>query len=185
MQGSRQDAVPINMTSPVTMTEHGFDFTFADRTRGRRRSGEGVFRAPYVLQYNAAYELSEEQQQAGEDPNLFNLTALCIPTKPGWSRTIIYGAPPAVKGKNAVAEPTAKGKNAVAAVATKKKPKTKVPLLFKIIRILPVWLLHQLSNTFLDSDLVFLHVQEQERNKRGVDLDGYFMPAQVSRWNRK
>lgn len=187
MQGTRSDAVIINMTSPVNMNEHGFDFTFADQTGGRRRAGEGVFRAPFALQYNQVYEQTEEQRATGEELKFFNLTALCIPTKPGWSRTIIYGAPPPKsKQEKAKDEARKEGKNAVAATgaATKTKPKKlplKMQLLFKVFRLLPIWLIHQLSNRFLDSDLAFLHYQEQERVKRGVDLDGYFMPAPADR----
>lgn len=200
LQGSRQDAVPINMTSPVNLNEHGFDFTFADQTGGRRRAGGGRFRAPFTIQYNATFEQTEAQQAAGEDLKFFNLTALCIPTKPGWSRTIVFGAPPPKSKKEKAQEEAknvarAKGKderetagavsekaNASASVQSNSKPKKlplKLQILFKVIRILPVWLLHQLSNKFLDSDLAFLHFQEQERAKQGVDLDGYFMPAQV------
>jgi hypothetical protein len=171
------------------MNEHGFDFTFADKTGGRRREGEGVFRAPFVLQYNAAFELSAAQQEAGEDASFFNLTALSIPTKPGWSRTIVMGAPPPKSKKEKKEEAKkvvkAKGKEkekATGALQTKpKKLPLKMRILFKVIRILPVWLLHQLSNKFLDSDLAFLHFQGQERVKRGVDMDSYFMPSQSDR----
>lgn len=181
LQGTRQDAVPINMTTPVSMKnpEHGFEFGFADVTGGKRRSGTGVFRAPFTLQYNAVFDLTEQQKVNGDKPSFFNLTALCIPTKPGWSRTIVFGAPPASKeNKDIIDRKVEATVSSGVAVQTKKK-KAGTPLFVKIIRMLPVWMLHQLSNRFLDSDLAFLHYQEQERNKRGVDLDGYFMPAQV------
>jgi hypothetical protein len=201
LQGTRQDAVPVNMTSPVNLNEHGFDFTFADQTGGRRRAGDGLFRAPFTIQYNATFEQTAAQQAAGEDLKFFNLTALCIPTKPGWSRTIVFGAPPPQTKEEKAREEAknvarAQGKSGgetanVTGTGTNKsiqqsnsKPKKlplKLQILFKVIRILPVWLLHQLSNKFLDSDLAFLHFQEQERVKRKVDLDGYFMPAPADR----
>jgi hypothetical protein len=186
------------MTSPVTLNEHGFDYTFADQTGGRRRAGDGRFRAPFTIQYNATFEQTEAQRAAGEDLKFFNLTALCIPTKPGWSRTIVFGAPPPkskqekkaeeaknvarAKGRSGTAVAAkASGESSVQSNAKPKKLPLKLQILFKVIRILPVWLLHQLSNKFLDSDLAFLHFQEQERTRRGGDLDSYFMPAQSDR----
>jgi hypothetical protein len=56
----------------------------------------------------------------------------------------------------------------------KKKP---APLLRFIFGLLPVWFLHQLSNRFLDSDLAFLHYQEQERKRSA----SYYMPAPSDR----
>jgi hypothetical protein len=89
------------------------------------------------------------------------LTALCIPTKPGWSRTIIATA-------------TKKDEE-----EEKPKKKKKKSLVAKIFSIMPVWLIHQLSNKFLDSDLAFLHFQERER-QRG-DASRYYMPSPADR----
>merc|ERR1712166_238216 len=66
----------------------------------------------------------------------------------------------------------------------KKKKKSLFGILFSII---PVWAIHLLSNKFLDSDLAFLHYQEQERLRHIQDgrYDGgsnrYYMPAQSDR----
>ena len=116
-----------------------------------RRHGEGRFQAPFAIEYAAEYENMTSRT--------FNLSTLLIPTKPGWSRIIIYGSP------------TKKDKNR----------KEKETFFLKLFRILPTWLLHQFSNRFLDSDLAFLHFQEQERERCGEDADSYFMPAQSDR----
>jgi len=36
MQGKREDAIAINMSGPIAIGAHGFDFEFADRTMGMR-----------------------------------------------------------------------------------------------------------------------------------------------------
>lgn len=57
--------------------------------------------------------------------------------------------------------------------------KKKIKLISVVFSKLPVWLVHQLSNKFLDSDLAFLHFQERERERQG--RPAYFMPAQADR----
>jgi hypothetical protein len=155
------------MTTPAVLSKDGFEFGFEDRTRGMRRAGKGIFRAPFVIQYDADFEQTPKEIAANATAKQFTLSSICIPTKPGWSRTIIYGGTDN-KQKDKVAKKD-------------KTKKDKVPLIFKVFRLLPTWVVHQLSNRFLDSDLAFLHFQEQERERRGVDLDGYFMPAQADR----
>jgi phenylpropionate dioxygenase-like ring-hydroxylating dioxygenase large terminal subunit len=144
MQGTRQDAIAINMTKPNEISPSGFDFGFGDRTMGMMREGTGVFRAPYVIQYMADFVNTTKT---------FNLTAVMTPTKPGWSRIIIY-----------------------ATRFAKIKKLERKPLKLKIFSRLPTWMLHQLSNRFLDSDLAFLHFQEQENPRQD-----YFMPAPSDR----
>jgi len=139
------------MTSPSEADEQGFTFEFEDRTMTMRRRGQGRFKAPFAIEYAGEYENSTSRT--------FNLSTLLIPTKPGWSRIIIYGGP----------------------TKKDKKSKEKETLFGVLFRILPTWLLHQFSNRFLDSDLAFLHFQEQEREQRGEDADSYFMPAQSDR----
>jgi Pheophorbide a oxygenase len=39
--------------------------------------------------------------------------------------------------------------------------KSKTSLTRKLFSVLPYWLLHQLSNHFLDNDLIILHEQEK------------------------
>lgn len=159
MQGKRTDAIPINMTLPVDKGEAGFSFDWDDRTMGMMRSGGGEIRAPYLVNYDAKFHT--------ETPRPFRLSAICIPTKPGWSRSIIL----TWRGEdNEKADAALQKSTAVATTEQKKKKKSLVAIVFSI---LPIWLTHQLSNKFLDSDLAFLHFQEQERG-RGTD---YFMPA--------
>jgi phenylpropionate dioxygenase-like ring-hydroxylating dioxygenase large terminal subunit len=161
LQGKREDAIPINMTSPSDLSPEGFVFQFEDRTMSMRRQGGAVFRAPFVIHYKADFETpsKEKQKKRANSPKVFNLTAIMLPTKPGWSRIILMGAP-----------------------RTKQiEKKEKERLVAKIFRKLPSWLVHTFSNRFLDSDLAFLHFQEQERERRGVDARAYFMPAQSDR----
>ncbi len=161
LQGKRDDAIPINMTVPVSMGEEGFKFEFEDRTMNLIRKGSGLFQAPYTVAYDAKYE--------SETPRDFKLSVLCIPTKPGWSRAILLGSPLDKKE-----DTDSSTKTAVEVSNKKKKKKTLLSLVFKII---PVWFVHQLSNRFLDSDLAFLHFQEQERKRN----DSYYMPAPSDR----
>jgi pheophorbide a oxygenase len=155
MQGKRTDAIPVNMTIPVDKGEKGFSFEWEDRTMGMLRSGDGEFRAPFIVNYDGQFKT--------EPARPFRLSAICIPTKPGWSRGIILSA----TKKNDDEEATK-------VEETKKQKKS---LVAKIFSNLPVWLSHQLSNRFLDSDLAFLHFQEQERGRR----PDYYMPAQADR----
>jgi len=154
LQGKRTDAVPINMTLTSSVTDEGFDFSFSDRTMGSFRHGVGEFRAPYVIRYAAEFEQKESPKKTKEDtpPRTFNLTAVMTPTRNGWSRIILFGPP---KERNT---------------------KTKANLVLRIFRSLPDWIVHQLNNRFLDSDLAFLHYQEQTRLSQT-----YFMPAQADR----
>jgi phenylpropionate dioxygenase-like ring-hydroxylating dioxygenase large terminal subunit len=164
MQGKRTDAIPINMTIPVDKGEAGFSFEWEDRTMGMLRSGSGEFRAPYIVNYDGQFKT--------EAAKAFRLSAICIPTKPGWSRGIILTWP---KGDSA---PKKNGDEEATKVEVKKKPKKS--LVGIVFSNLPVWLSHQLSNRFLDSDLAFLHFQEQERERRPDNLP-YYMPAPSDR----
>ena len=166
MQGSRQDAIAINMTLPGKMTEQGFTYDCQDRTMGMYRSGLSHFRAPFVKSYEGAFASQAGQSKA----RVFNLTAVMIPTKPGWSRVILQGGP------GSRIRPSTDN------TSDNSKSKPRSSLLLIIFSMLPVWLIHQFSNRFLDSDLALLHYQEQERvARRNVDLDGYCMPAPVDR----
>ena len=144
LQGTREDAIPINMTVPV-VTNSGFNFSFEDRTMKMMRQCLGFFRAPYVVSYTGTFNSTQRP--------FFNLTTLLIPTKPGWSRIIIYSGGDEKQAK-----------------------KKKFSVFGLLVKVLPVWLLHQFSNRFLDTDLVFLHVQEQERK-----FQNYYMPAASDR----
>jgi len=164
MQGKRTDAIPINMTVPVDKGEEGFSFEWDDRTMGMIRSGSGEFRAPYLVNYDAKF--------LTETPRPFRLSALCIPTKPGWSRGIIMTWK---TEDNERADKEAMSQTELELLAKQKKKKKS--LMAKVFTNLPFWLSHQLSNKFLDSDMAFLHFQEQERGKRA----DYFMPAPSDR----
>jgi hypothetical protein len=120
---------------------------------GMRRQGIGEFRAPYVVSYYADFESSSKKPKAP-----FNFKAICIPTAPGWSRTII-----------------------VSTDSSKEEPKAKKSIIGLVFGLLPKWLIHVLSNRFLDSDLAFLHYQEKKRARRGVGTTAYFTPAPADR----
>lgn len=159
LQGKRTDAIAINMSAPDSLGKAGLSFEFGDRTMGMRRSSVGEFRAPFVVAYNGSFEGS---------PRMFNLTVICLPTAPGWSRTIIFGG---IKPEARVAH------------AKKLGPKPKKSLFAKIFSLLPTWAIHLGSNRFLDSDLAFLHFQEQTLRQRGAPKpeSAYFMPAPSDR----
>jgi phenylpropionate dioxygenase-like ring-hydroxylating dioxygenase large terminal subunit len=162
LQGTREDAIPINMTRAAAVTEWGFDFSFDDRTLKLIRHSNCTFRAPFVIQYDGHYDKKD-------GPSKFELSAVMIPTKPGHSRIILY------------AGQGSKKKDDDTAVTTTKKKK-KVPLFLRIMQILPTWLVHQFSNNFLDSDLALLYYQERERERRGGNVeDYYFIPAPIDR----
>ena len=152
LQGKREDAVPIRMTRVQANRPEGFLFDFQDRTMKMEREATGILRAPYVVQYGGVFEPDKEV----DEPKTFNLTTCLIPTKPGWSRIIIFGGP------------TEKPKE-------KKKGER---FIIKLFRILPTWVVHQFSNRFLDSDLMFLHGQERELERNS---QGYFLPAPADR----
>jgi len=136
LQGKRTDAIPINMTMNGNVKERGFGFDWSDRTMGMIRHGSAEFRGPYMVTYDGTFEVSNKP---------FQLSVLCIPTKPGWSRAIIM----------------------------QRKQRAVKTLVQKIFKAIPLFLIHQLSNKFLDSDLAFLHYQERN-TERGHK---YFVPA--------
>ena len=140
----------------------------------------------------------------------FALGVLCIPTKPGWSRAIILGGGRAkkiqAKAKKLAQSPSGKASSSSSATSavveatpkvtskpTAKKKKTKKKkrkksLVAIVFGIIPTWAMHLISNKFLDSDLAFLHYQEQERlryeassNSGSGSSSFYFMPAPSDR----
>lgn len=172
LQGKREDALPINMTMLSGADDQsGFSFEFQDRTMGKRRSGMGQFRAPYVVSYDAEFETLP-----GKPPSRpFKLTVVCIPTQPGWSRAIIFGftgGDKKPKRRVAPLPPPATAK----VEAEQQKRKT---LISRVFGLFPVWFIHTLSSRFLDSDLAFLHYQEKELGRRQPKAvaQAYFMPA--------
>lgn len=167
------------MTAPTNITKDGFRFEFYDRTMGLRRTGKGVFRAPYIIQYEGEFEPRPNSKPDDPVP-VFNLTTILLPMKPGWSRAIIFGGQTRRQGEND------DKKTDQASGEVKKKKKRRKSRMQLILSILPTWALHQFSNRFLDSDLAFLHYQEQERERRAAATTGggggsssaYFLPAQ-------
>lgn len=156
-QGSRDDSVPLNLTSVPgsALNQSGASFYQEDRTMNQFRSGHLHFRPPYTIHY----ELTVTS----------NITVAMIPTRPGWSRSIIFGPDRSAKIDTAKAV----------------SPRA------KIFYAIPVWMNHILSSRFLDTDLSFLHWQEQERFRRDKEggSSSYFMPAEsdaavlaVRRW---
>jgi len=187
LQGTREDAIPLNVSDVVVHGEEGFQFHFEDRTMGKMRAGTGEFRAPYVVSYAAGYEHLDLSKPP---PGTFNLTVVCIPTAPGWSRTIIYqgkqkgltgsahssgAAPP-----SSADEPPAGSGVAESEPTASPPPKTKKGPPAFLLALIPVWLVHLFANRFLDSDLAFLHYQEKEVLARGSlskPEGAYYMPA--------
>ena len=162
LQGKRTDALPINMTSASSYGPHGFTFTFEDRTMGMLRKGHADFKAPYVINYLGNYDAT---------PTPFKLSVICIPTRPGWSRAIIFSREASIQSEN-IKEKDKEIKP--------QKAKLSSQLFRKVFSILPTWLLHQLSHKFLDSDLAFLHYQQYELEKRSESNSNnlpYFIPA--------
>jgi len=129
---------------------------------------------------------NNNNNNAEEEPDLFQLRLLCIPTKPGWSRAIIITG-----GGSSAKEDTQTEKRDTTNTETpattkslsktkKKKKKKKKSLVGLIFSTLPPWVIHLLSNKFLDSDLAFLHYQEQERLRYRDDNDNNMDDADVS-----
>jgi phenylpropionate dioxygenase-like ring-hydroxylating dioxygenase large terminal subunit len=180
LQGTRSDALgssqemAVHVQKPIiqnlTVDSNGMRFDFKDQTMNMPRIGKAEFRAPYVVQYDAVYNVTMmsnatnlTKASKAAAARTFNLTTILIPVQPGWSRIIIFGAPEKQSGQS-----------------TKK---AKIPLRWKLFRLLPYWLLHQLSSRFLDSDLMILHEQELrrgqllQRNPQLAKTYGYFMPS--------
>jgi len=179
MQGKRTDAIPINMTVPTGKGESGFSFYWEDRTMGMIRKGNGGFHAPYTVWYDAKFETPDPK------PRVFELSVLCIPTRPGWSRAIVLTT-----------------RRLEVSTSSTDPKKQRPSLMSRIFKALPIWLIHILNNRFLDSDAAFLHYQERElvRRRRRLlqrghgdeDVEGdslggpltenhYFMPSPADR----
>lgn len=160
LQGTRDDAIPIDISIEGAIEESGFKFAYADRTMGRRRTGTGEFKAPYVLTYEGLFEPTAKEAKEGltHSRRTFNLTTACIPVGPGRSRVIVF------QGDRS-AKPTS--------------------LIGALLKRFPTWLSHIFSGRFLDSDLAFLHFQERELARRDISPEraatGYYMPAQADR----
>ena len=195
LQGTRDDAIPINMTVVVTQhsdaddaasssttsssssstSPYGFTMRFADRTMKKYRQGVGAFQAPYVLRYFGNYTTDQGQPLIDTAP--FRLSTICIPTRPGWSRVIIFtgggGDEDEEKGNKSPEQSDTEEKSS--------SPK----LVSLIFRLVPTWLLHVFSSRFLDSDLAFLHYQEREARARlnptRPIASTYYCPAPADR----
>jgi len=113
----------------------------------------------------------------GTPPRWFNLTVVMVPVAAGWSRAIVFGGPSGNKAPKPVNADDASG--AAAEASSPEGSKAKKSLVSLIFALLPVWLTHLLSCRFLDTDLAFLHYQEQELQRR-QRLD-YYMPAPADR----
>lgn len=179
LQGTRDDAIPIEivMDKNSTNNKYGFSLTFTDRTMQKYRRGTAVFSAPYVLQYYGNFTNAEGTMNL---PNTapFRLSTICVPLRPGWSRIMIFVGPPSVDEEDTANDhppqqqqqpqnlndtsKTASSPHHPNVPKSKKQKSTLVSKLVKtIFSLFPVWLLHTFSNRFLDSDLAFLHYQER------------------------
>ena len=137
LQGTRDDAIPINMTVPSDVTEYGFRMEFEDRTMKNLRKGFGELRAPYMLHYEGHYY--DEDGNRKEDAPPFRLSTVCTPIRPGWSRIIVV--PGGFGGEND---------------GNEIEGKRKLSFVSKIFKTIPPWIVHILNSRFLDSDLAFL-----------------------------
>jgi len=183
LQGSRTDAMPIEMSVPSTIKESGFSFDWTDRTMGMMRRGEGRWQAPFTVIYDAKFY----QQDPVKD---FNLAVLCIPVRPGWSRAILFSP-----GSNDDSTDTDDDSGRTGddnSPATKKNKSSssstssasfKTKLIKAIFSSIPVWVVHQLNSRFLDSDLAFLHFQELERSRRQKVISATASPSKKSTMN--
>ena len=203
--------------SPVTQVAglRGFTATWGDRTSMRMRAGTEQFRAPYVISYNATLAPKVEQnpqkekeegkekkapaaaggdgQVAGEEKGSpWSLTVLCVPTRPGWSRLILFqGKDTGVSEGRGTLDVVAAAAGGVATTTSGGPPEPQRPrapsLLGLIFKLLPPAVMHLFSNRFLDSDLAFLHMQEHTLSRRGAltgsrdTLPLYYTPAQPDR----
>jgi hypothetical protein len=199
LQGTRADAIPINMTVPqpvhgrvLTRTAveevpglRGFTAEFGDRTYQKMRSGVEEFRAPFVIAYNATFE----------NGNPWSLTVVCVPTRPGWSRLILFqGKDLGVSSGRGTLDEDAMpdveemaGDKKTGEKGTRPTSKGSVSLIGRVFKLLPPFVTHLMANKFLESDLAFLHYQEQELARRGAVLgnedvlEHYYIPAQPDR----
>jgi pheophorbide a oxygenase len=201
LQGTRADAIPINMTVPEPVHGRvisqrgleevpglrGFKAKWGDRTGQKMRSGVEEFRAPFVISYNATFE----------NGSPWSLTTVCVPTRPGWSRLILFQGKDlgVCHGRGTLDEDAAQGLDADAARDERETTeaqgngpsKGSVSLIGRVFKLLPPFVSHLLANKFLDSDLAFLHYQEQELARRGAlrgnedTLEHYHIPAQPDR----
>ncbi|CAJ1368222.1 unnamed protein product, partial [Effrenium voratum] len=188
LQGTRDDAAPVSMTIPEMKgsDQQGdlLNFTFWDRTMRMRREAQFFLRSPFFFFYLGERlkgfllhlhprflgdKDNEEYKQftarRGADPDgkpRFRLNCACVPVAPGWSRLILCDASvPGTGGVRSVLERLG------------------------IRGQIPPWVIHLLSNRFLDSDLAFLHHQERKL-RQGPDgctawNKAYYMPGEADR----
>merc|ERR1719343_1997423 len=74
LQGTRDDAIPIEMTVPESLGEFnrensksgeaGFMFEWQDRTMGKHRAGTAEFQAPFGIAYEGKYYDTKEEADA-------------------------------------------------------------------------------------------------------------------------
>ena len=191
LQGSRSDAIPIEMSIPTKIEESGFSFNWTDRTMGMMRRGEGRWQAPFTVLYDAKFYEQEPQKD-------FNLAVLCIPVRPGWSRAILFGPGSKDESSNDTDslessddddDSSSAGDDSLPATAKKTSPSSSSPVSLKtkliraIFSSIPVWVFHQLNSRFLDSDLAFLHFQELERSRRQTVISAAASPSKKSAMN--
>ncbi|GKY98108.1 hypothetical protein MPSEU_000768600 [Mayamaea pseudoterrestris] len=171
-QGTRDDTVVMNITAIGKPSEQGMKFSFDDKTMALDRTGLLDFRAPFfMLLYSQLQPKSKDDM-----PKYFDMNLVMIPTKPGWNRLIVCTG----SGKRSGEEMAAGSANDSTQAATKKLPKASV--FGRVYRRLPVWIKHQFTHKIIDADIILLHKQEEERTtNRGVDYEGYCMPATSDR----
>jgi len=184
LQGTRDDAAPITMTMAEVDKddEDGnlINFDFTDRTMKMSREASLVLRSPFFFFYDGKM-FPEESADKNEVDNF----------------SARRGLESAVDAEfrpfrlNVICVPVAPGMSRLILVNAR-KPGTE-----SLFSKFPAWIVHLLSNKFLDSDLAFLHYQERTLRRdtlggepRSADKwqTGYFMPAEsdksVGAWRR-
>lgn len=168
LQGTRDDAIPISMTIPDTKesTEIGdlLNFTFWDRTMGLKREANFSLRSPFFFFYLGEFLGDTDSKEEYE-----KFAARRGSDADGKRRFRL----------NVCCIPVGPGWSRLILFDAG------MPGQGGIRRLLPTWLIHLLSNRFLDSDLAFLHYQERKLRQAPYSSqdwsNSYFMPGESDR----
>jgi len=156
LQGTRDDATPITLTMPEPKSSKA-EAPLMEFTFADRTMGMRRS-ADFSLRSPFFFFYNGEMWRTEAEKNApFRLNICIVPVGPGWSRAIIIDARAPDKGS----------------------------LLSSLLSKLPRWVVHILSNKFLDSDLAFLHYQErklrQAPNSAESWTKAYYMPGECDR----
>jgi len=166
LQGTRDDATPITMTMPEPKSTEAkgplMEFVFADRTMGMRRSAKMSLRSPFFFFYNGEFVNDKSEEYAKFA-----------------ARRGIEAEENAPFRLNIVCVPVAPGRSRLILIDAG------LPGKGGLLTKLPRWVVHLLSNKFLDSDLAFLHYQERRLRQAPYSAErwnsAYYMPGECDR----